>query len=191
MLRRRGKVWYYGEDEPVSPRPHPLTVLTSLASPALAGVALILSIISLFETEKSQRLQQRAYLSVLGGSLDRYSTQVGQFDGKVTIFNAGNTPGDLTEVTVEVRGDVGRAEYFRKIYDEKSNPVSVDGRSQVTKQFRVAIPSQEFRSLQTSEVLSFTFHAKYRDNYGDKTDLVWRWTVPPVHSGNNTIQELH
>ena len=174
-----------------APRPHFVTVLTALMSSAIALLALVFSIISFVESRGIQQLQQRAYLTVLGGVLDESSDLIpGEFDVAVTLFNGGNSPAYVTKATVDVGPNDNTVLYTQNIYDGKVNPISVDGRSQITKELTIAVPAN-IMSMLAGELPAFTFHVMYSDAYGSKSQVDWRWVLRPKRGPRKRALTLH
>jgi hypothetical protein len=95
----RKRIWYYTDAEDiVAPKPHPITIRLAYLAPALAVVAVVMSIASFNTSRQSLETGQRAYLSFV---LQSYSIQKEVTDDgrsfitlrtKLAIRNVGNTP---------------------------------------------------------------------------------------------------
>jgi hypothetical protein len=118
MLRQTGswwnrkRLWYYQDNpEKTADKPHRFTLLIGFLSPALAVVAVGISMYGVWTNRQSMQVAQRAYLVAENCSLE---TRVTYLPGKlplkgpitaglsnhVTIRNLGNTPAHITFVEV-------------------------------------------------------------------------------------------
>lgn len=101
--------------EGLADKPHPITVRLGLVSPAIAVVALIVAFLSLWTSQRSMKVGQRAYLtyqvSVSNGSQvvdDLKSDKDFFLNYQVTVTNMGNTPADSIYPKIEVVPDPDR-----------------------------------------------------------------------------------
>jgi hypothetical protein len=101
--------------EKVADRPHPITVLLGLVSPAIAVVALLVAFLSLWTSQRSMKVGQRAYLTyqvaVTNGNevVEALRADKDFFLAyEITVTNRGNTPADLIYPKINVVPDPDR-----------------------------------------------------------------------------------
>ena len=116
MLKRTGhwwnrnRIWYHQDTvDPVSAKPHPITIRIAFLSPLLAVVATGISLLSLSTSRTSMEVGQRAYLNVVGGTMELNRLPKSNGEKPVlltlhaTIRNLGNTPGNIKALTVSYK----------------------------------------------------------------------------------------
>jgi hypothetical protein len=106
----RGDLWCFEsqKQQRVADKPHPITILIGLISPALAITATIISVLSLRTSQESLRIGQRAYLSFQIRKAEakpeqKEGTHVVHFSPTLSIKNLGNTPATVLGVVEETQ----------------------------------------------------------------------------------------
>jgi hypothetical protein len=109
MWKRHRGLWVVNEDRKTADRPHAITIAIGIFSPALAVIALIVSIMSLRTSDRSLKVANRAYVNVVSGSLlfsdfgyvvqekgpDAGTHLIVRMDLFARLQNAGNSPASV------------------------------------------------------------------------------------------------
>jgi hypothetical protein len=160
-----GELWYYtGAPDKTSDRPHPVTVRLALLSPVLAVLATIISIISLYSSQQTVKIGQRAYVSVKDGSL---WTSPNFVNYKFNLHNLGNTPASAVFVKYLLGRDNDNGQ---KVYNE---PIQLDIGLKDIRAYEGHLdnewPGQRIR------VVGFAY---YDDVFGRRHYISWCWLLP-------------
>src|SRR5579864_5645437 len=101
--------------EKAADRPHPITVRLGLLSPSIALVALFVAFLSLYTSQRSMKVGQRAYLTYQvavtnGGEVVNALHAEKDFflNYQVTVTNMGNTPAEAIYPKINVVPDPDR-----------------------------------------------------------------------------------
>jgi hypothetical protein len=153
-------------------KPHPITVRLGLVSPAIAVVALFVAFLSLWASQRSMKVGQRAYLSyqvtvangnqvveALRADKDFFLTY------QVTVTNMGNTPADSIYPKINVAPDPDRTPIM--VTFPTQEPFDLG-----PKESRVLTGQALFKHLHNVRGLpgfasGFTGQIEYKDVFGD------------------------
>jgi len=198
MLRKRHGLWIIDEDRKTADQPHWITIVIGMLSPALAIVALAVSLLSLKTSDLSLRIANRAYVGVVSGNLHfadfGYAVQdkgpdagthcIVRMDIFAAIQNAGNSPAVIGGFTPNYRLPKGWSTAPAWIKTKLNNSVIgvVAPKSTInwsyTELFELTPETYyAFRNFPGQAFVYMDASANYKDVFQETTTLKWCWVA--------------